>query len=543
MLSGKNTNYAIEFYRVDERGLPLKLILKKANFPVIDRPWYLAAVNAGKHTWSSTFTYHAYPEMAVPTSMPLAKGKKIEGVVGNNIFLTSLSSFLKSLEISHETRLYIIDDKHHLIASNHIERPFLTFNGTTQKIHLQDVNDITTQQINGQLSSITFREKQFYQIPINYNEYDEYAYVYQLQDQDSPPWKIVVFHPSTEILHLLYKQLQTFTVIHIAVIALIILFSFALTRAITRPIVKITQTAEKITSGDYCQSINHRSSDELGRLSIAFNSMTQKLLKNMKALREESEQVKLKEHELEVKNEELTQFNYRASHDIGSPISTSLGLINLTEEDLADGNFEEVRINLTKIKSSLKRLNQLVLDILDLTKADLVDDIPEHIPVLPMIEEIIAQVKMNHPHSSCDISFQSEDIDSKIICSKVRLQQILINLIDNSVKYSDPKKTSQHVTIRFTTHLNDYHLCIEDNGLGIDQAYRDRVFKMFERFHPHISQGSGLGLSIVKKYVDKMKGTISFSSSKEGSKFEISLPVLSLINYSSGDLYGVFHDH
>jgi signal transduction histidine kinase len=108
---------------------------------------------------------------------------------------------------------------------------------------------------------------------------------------------------------------------------------------------------------------------------------------------------------------------------------------------------------------------------------------------------------------------------------RVRLAQIIENLLSNGIKYKNPEREHQFVKVSAWNENDSLHLNIADNGLGIPQKYLSDVFKMFKRFHPAVSSGSGLGLSIVKKHVDSLNGTIQVTSSDAGTQFKITLPM------------------
>lgn len=107
---------------------------------------------------------------------------------------------------------------------------------------------------------------------------------------------------------------------------------------------------------------------------------------------------------------------------------------------------------------------------------------------------------------------------------KTLIQRILENLISNAVKYSDPEKPERYVRVEVSEINKDTRIQVSDNGLGIPEEYFSEVFGMFKRFHKTSSFGSGLGLYLVKKNLEKINGEISLESSPEGTVFIIVLP-------------------
>jgi len=110
------------------------------------------------------------------------------------------------------------------------------------------------------------------------------------------------------------------------------------------------------------------------------------------------------------------------------------------------------------------------------------------------------------------------------LCDVARIKVILNNLISNSIKYSDPTKDNNYYTVDMHMTTGELTLIVADNGIGIEPVYQDRIFEMFYRA-TESSEGSGLGLYIVKETVHKLGGTISFVSEyTQGSTFTVRLP-------------------
>ncbi len=222
-------------------------------------------------------------------------------------------------------------------------------------------------------------------------------------------------------------------------------------------------------------------------------------------------------------NDELSQFAYRSSHDLRAPLTTIKGLAKFAQEDLADGEVSEVARNLKTITRQAGKLDRLVGDILDLSRADLADQDPDKIDLQQLIAEVADQQRLQAESKS--VALKLNDAYSVEIRSQAtRVTQILENLISNGIKYSDPSKSNRWVEVTALTLDEEVRLRVSDNGLGIPEEHLDKLFTMFQRFHSNVEVGSGLGLSIVKKHVDKLGGEIRCESSPAGTTFTVSLP-------------------
>tara|TARA_R110002072_G_scaffold50843_1_gene136482 strand:- start:8594 stop:10783 length:2190 start_codon:yes stop_codon:yes gene_type:complete len=231
-----------------------------------------------------------------------------------------------------------------------------------------------------------------------------------------------------------------------------------------------------------------------------------------------------KNNELKISNDALQQFSYRTSHDLKSPLTTIKGLAKFIKMDIESGNLEEALDNTNKIANQAIKLENLVTNILELAKAELLEsNNVEVIDLAVLIEEILEQHAQIIKETSVKVSY---DIDSSFLFAseKTRVNQILENIIVNGIKYSDPTKTDKFVKIKASSVDGRYSISVEDNGLGILEKDVDKIFTIFTRLHPKAVDGSGMGLYIVKRHVDKLKGEIKVSTTNNKTSFEIKLP-------------------
>lgn len=226
--------------------------------------------------------------------------------------------------------------------------------------------------------------------------------------------------------------------------------------------------------------------------------------------------------ELKVSNYELDQFVYKASHDLRSPLTSILGLLNIAEIDK-----ENALSHIKMIRGRIHKLDEFVQSIINYSQTSNLETKYEPLRIEYIIHKNIADLDFL-PYSN-EIKFK---IDSKhkgaIYTDSLRLNVILRNLLSNAIKFSD--RTKKVSVILIETDLredNTFVLSITDNGVGIDKEYQERIFDMFYRGNER-SDGNGLGLYIVRQAVEKLGGTLKFASQLgKGSSFMVTLP-----NYS-----------
>ncbi len=226
--------------------------------------------------------------------------------------------------------------------------------------------------------------------------------------------------------------------------------------------------------------------------------------------------------ELKKANSELDRFVYSASHDLRSPLKSLLGLSNMIIEDISPDNSVQLE-QMGMMKSSILKLDNFIEDILTYSRNARTEVINEAID----FKQTIGEVRNNLAHmDGADKIELKLEIDQKIefISDRARVSIVLSNLISNAIKYKDTSKENSYIGINVKC-INDFAtISVEDNGIGIDAKYKDRIFDMFYRGTKK-SSGSGLGLYIAKEAIEKLNGTMEMESAlTQGTKFTIMIP-------------------
>ncbi|MBZ9730372.1 PAS domain S-box protein [Salegentibacter sp. JZCK2] len=223
--------------------------------------------------------------------------------------------------------------------------------------------------------------------------------------------------------------------------------------------------------------------------------------------------------ELVKTNKELDRFVYSVSHDLRSPLTSILGLISFIEEDSKEPDtLEHVKM----IRTSVNRLDGFIKNILSYSQNNRTDLEVQKIPIKKTIYEIVDSVR--NIKEANGISFKV-DIDEQypFYSNWHRFSTVLENLVSNSIKYHTNEVSGRYLKLTGTLDPEELKLSISDNGIGIDPEFHDKIFEMFYRL-PGNTEGTGLGLYIVKETVEKMQGNIEIQSEKGiGTTFNIRL--------------------
>jgi signal transduction histidine kinase len=220
-------------------------------------------------------------------------------------------------------------------------------------------------------------------------------------------------------------------------------------------------------------------------------------------------------------NAELDRFLYSTSHDLRAPLSSVMGLINITEKSREP---EEVTKYLGMMRERMMSLDRFIRDITDYSRNNRLEVKREKVYLCQLVNEIWESLKISVEAET--IQFRN-DIPEQLFINtdRGRLQVVLGNLISNALRYQDSSKNNPFILVEHYITGNIICLKVADNGQGIPKEYHTKVFDMFFRANEK-SKGSGLGLYIVKEAIMRLSGSIHLDSEPAaGSTFTIRLPL------------------
>lgn len=237
------------------------------------------------------------------------------------------------------------------------------------------------------------------------------------------------------------------------------------------------------------------------------------------ALREEELNIAMKE--LSDRNFELDQLVYKTSHDIRSPLTSILGLVNIAKKD----DDKEARFQyLNKIEKSILKLDEFVKSMLNYAKASRVDVKLEKLELKELINGCIRDLEYLDNYDKIETKIDIRGSNATFRSDPLRLKIIFSNIISNAYKYCDDDKETCHLNIKVSITKKGLKIGFKDNGIGINEAHLSKIFDMFYRATEK-SEGSGLGMYIVKQSIEKLEGTIKINSKEQvGTEIEIFLP-------------------
>jgi PAS domain S-box-containing protein len=263
--------------------------------------------------------------------------------------------------------------------------------------------------------------------------------------------------------------------------------------------------------------------DEAGKAVRMIGSLQDitELKQNERALEELNHKLKKHARELATSNAELEQFAYIASHDLQEPLRMVTSFLSQLQKKYDSQLDDRARQYIHFATDGAVRMRQILLDLLEYSRAGRLQYAREEIDLNEMLQNILQLHETSIKESGAKIIFK----DLPFIKAAVTpLQRVLSNLINNAIKYSR-KEVSPVIEIFVEDKLSAWEFIVKDNGIGINERYYDKIFILFQRLHSREEfSGTGIGLAICKKIIENHGGKIWLESQEEkGSIFHFTI--------------------
>lgn len=327
------------------------------------------------------------------------------------------------------------------------------------------------------------------------------------------------------------KALMTVVLINIILVVLVV---FEFRRSVLRPVTDFNDAVHKIGTGktDYRLSVN--SNDEMGELAHSFNAMLDSLSEHMvsidrleieiaarkqtekelnelnKKLKGLNKKLRQKEKRLNASIEDLNQFAYIASHDLKEPLRQVASYTQLIMRKYTDLLDEKGQKYANYVVDGSKRMQRLIDDILVFSRTANNPLELETFNVSEMLHQVLDDLHETIESSGAQVLI--EGLPENLYADQQQINRVFANIIGNALKY---KREAVAPEIRISSTENKTHsiFSIEDNGIGISESFAPKVFQMFQRqFSRDRYEGTGIGLAVVKKIIQRHNGDIRFES-------------------------------
>lgn len=332
-------------------------------------------------------------------------------------------------------------------------------------------------------------------------------------------------------------------------------------KSFTKPLTQISQAISAIAGGDLTKRVSVTSDDEIGRLVESFNEMvdiwevaqqewgslnrsleervgerTLELQEEINERKRAEEELKLFTAKLEQSNRELQDFAFVASHDLQEPLRKVQSFGERLKATCRDELSEKGRDYLERMQSAAERMQILIKDLLTFSRVTSKAQPFVEVDLQVVAKEVLSDLETTIERLNARVELSELPM---IEADPLQMRQLLQNLIGNGLKFH--KKDQAPVVKIYSETINKLHrvltgkfsnqgLCkvvVEDNGIGFDDKYSDRIFAVFHRLHGRSEyEGTGVGLAVCRKIVERHGGTITAESAPgKGAKFIVTIPL------------------
>lgn len=552
--------------------------------------WYAKGVTTKKPGWSDIYQWEVgeYP-LSIATSQPLFdRAGRLIGAIGVEQRLSQISEFLRQIQISSSSRIFILERSGFLVASSSESPVFSVTNNQPKRLKGNQINDPLIQ------ASSQFLENRFQNIN-NIREPQQLDFIYQQQRQylQITPWKdewgldwlVVITVPESDFMAQINANTRNTIFLCIAALALAIVLGIYTSRWITRPIRALQQASEAIADGNFDNTAALNSNiNEIQALARSFSQMDNQLKQSFATLKQQAQELSEKNTQLKTAMTELHQTQAQIvqsekmsalgnlvagiAHEVNNPLGFLKGSIKNAQDYVQDllhhialyqqhsskpvaaiqKNAEQIDLEfiyedlpklLESMNSASNRITAISKSLRIFSRSDTEHTIPAdiHEGIDSTLLMLKYRLKSNEHRPDIKIVRNYADLPN-IECFPGQLNQVFMNLLGNAIdaleesnrdrSLAELKQHPNQITIAtsLTEDGQSVRICIKDNGIGMTDEIKQRIFDHLFTTKA-VGKGTGLGLAIARQViVDKHHGTIDcISAPRTGTEFVIEVPI------------------
>ncbi|MEM7587426.1 MAG: ATP-binding protein, partial [Acidobacteriota bacterium] len=230
--------------------------------------------------------------------------------------------------------------------------------------------------------------------------------------------------------------------------------------------------------------------------------------------------------DLEARNAELAHFNYTVAHDLKNPLTTITNFLGLARRDAASGRTDRLESDFARLDAAAQKLRRMLDELFELSRVGFQANPSEEVDFGELVRQALASLDEQIAHRGVAVDVAADL--PKVVGDRARLLDAIRHVLANAIQYLGDQPPRIEVGVREADPPESPFsvFTIRDNGSGIDPRYHDRVFGLFERLDPKATDGTGIGLALVKRIIEVHGGKIWVESQGpgHGSTFCLTLP-------------------
>jgi signal transduction histidine kinase len=326
----------------------------------------------------------------------------------------------------------------------------------------------------------------------------------------SVPWTVFYMVPEADLLTTLAKATREKILLALSIMAVAAGLGLAFAASILRPVHELADATAALAAGDANARVPAHGNDELGKLATSFNTMAAQIQAQADDLRQSRDKLGAHADALEITNKDLEAFASSVSHDLRAPLHVVDGFSKLLSINLAGKLDGKTQHYLNRIRAGVYLMEQLVEGLLRLSHLGRQALDKKSVNVAELVDEVLAQLRNEDVLKDDRVQLRGEL--PTVMADKVLLLQVFANLLSNACKFTADQPQPE-IVVGCESREGQLVYFVRDNGAGFDPTQAGKLFEPFQRLHDSREfAGLGIGLSIVKRIVQRHGGQIWFDA-------------------------------